>query len=135
MITNDDIALVLKDIDKAKKQLKEVKKSIKQESKIENNEYDDLKKKIKILRQDMKQMESDHESDLASDNAFIALKELKMKQEEELANLKAKFNKLIAQMPFPYQQMQLKFESDEGLVNVMMCPQMKLFLNGKEEKL
>ncbi len=131
--TNENISLVLKDVDKCKKQLKDVKKEMKTLEKIEDTDYLALQKKIKELREEIKARKEAHEKDLLNDSVYNSLRELKMKKEEEIANHKQKLNSLIAQMPV--QQMQLKFESDEGIVNVMMYPQMKLFLNGKEEKI
>lgn len=129
----DNITLVLKDIDKVNKQLKEVKKTMKQEEKIDDQKYFQLKKTLSELKQEIKDIEGKNQQELHAEKTYIALRELRLKHEEDLAILNQKLNGLIAKMP--PKQLQLKFESDEGTVNVMIYPQMQLFMNGKKQKI
>lgn len=133
MLQNELITGLLKDIDRLKKNLKEVNKTIRQERKIDNDEYLGLKGTVKDLRLQIKDLEEQHELELAKDNEFIALTTLRMKTEEELAGLKEKLNKEIIKLP--PEQLRFKFESDEGIVNAFLYPRIHLSMNGKEEKL
>lgn len=133
MLQQELIPGLLKDIDRMKKNLKEVNKSIRQERKITDDEYVGLKKTVKDLRLQIKDLEDQHDLDLNKDNEFVALVTLRMQTEEELAGLKEKLNKEVIKLP--PEQLRFKFESDEGIVNAFLYPRIHLSMNGKEEKI
>lgn len=133
MLQQELISGLLKDIDRMKKNLKEVKKSIQKEKKIDDDEYVGLKKTVKDLRLQIKDLEDQHELELNKSSEYTALITLRMQTEEELAGLKEKLNKEVIKLP--PEQLRFKFESDEGIVNAFLYPRIHLSMNGKEEKI
>ena len=133
MLQNELISGLLKDIDRMKKNLKDVNKEIRKERKITTEEYVGFKKAMKDLRVEIKDLEEQHELELAKDDGFLALTTSRMGQEEELAKLKEKLNAQIIKLP--PEQMKFQFESEEGIVNAVLFPKMQIYFNGKEEKL
>ena len=131
-MVEDKIALILKDIAKLKDDLKGVKKDMKQEEKIENDQYLELKKAYKDLRGQIKEMEEEHEDELKSDDFYNRLRELKMKKDEELAHSRENLQLSLAKLPIKALQMQM--ETENGRVNVQIQPEMKVYVNGREEK-
>lgn len=131
-MVHDKIALLLKDIAKLKEKLQGVKKDMKEEEKLETPEFLELKKTAKDLRGQMKDLKDEHEEELKSDSFYNQLRELKLKAEEELAHANEKLFALIDELPQKFFEMDV--EVDAGKVKVQCQPEMKLFVNGKEEK-
>lgn len=128
----DKIRLALKDIAKLKEELKGIKKDMKSEEKIENDQYEQLKSAYKDLRGQLKGMEEDYLEDLKKDEFYNKLREEKVKKEEELAHATKDLFDAVAKLPSKYTQMQL--ETDMGPVQVQIQPEMRVYVNGKEEK-
>jgi hypothetical protein len=130
--TEESIKLCLTDMQKIKGELKEIKKSIRNEKKNDDQDYKDLKKQIKGLNKQAQQMQIDWEKDLKSSDDYNALLELKRKSEEKFAQKHGELQKLVAQLP--HAPIQLSIETELGKMMVNVNPEMKVYVNGKEEK-
>ncbi len=129
----DNISLSLQDIAKISERLKGVKKDIKEEEKIVNDQYIDLKRASKDLKEQVKAFEEDFLADIKADDHYNKLRELRLKAEEDLAHANEKLLKLVEKMPQKPFQMQV--ETEDGTIKVDFLPGMQVFLNGKEKKL
>jgi len=128
----DKIQLILKDLQKVKDDLKDVRKDIKAHEKIETEEYLSLRKATKEMKQQLKDYEENANQSLKSDETYNKLRELKVSLEEQLANKnKALFEEIYKLPPKPWQ---VNMETEEGPVKIQVIPDMKLFLNGREER-
>ncbi len=123
---------MIQDIAKLKDKLKEVKKDLKDEEKIEDERYDELKKSFKDLKAQVKEFEEDAMRDLKKDESYGKLRELKMKAEEDIAQASQKLFEALAKLPLKPFEMNVDIEA--GPVRVQAIPEMRIFLNGKEEK-
>ncbi len=128
----DKLALALKEMNKLKQELKDLKKDLKAEEKIDSEEYLELKKASKDLKAQVKDVEDRWEQDLLKDEQYVKLREMKVKKEEELALASEKLFEIIEQLPPKFFQMNVDME--EGPVRVQVQPEMKIYLNGREEK-
>ncbi len=128
----DQIQLLLKDVSKLRSDLSDIKKDMKKEEKIENEEYETLKKTIRDLRTDKKVMEDDHIEELHSDNHYNKLREIRMEKEEQIAQLSEKLLKLLEKLP--PKPFELNMETEAGPIKIQVQPEMKMYLNGKEYK-
>lgn len=132
-MVHDKIALLLKDVAKVKEKLKDIKKDMKQEEKIDDDDYLQLKKALKELKEQVKDKDDENMENLHTDDFYNQLRELRMKAEEELAHMNQKIFELIAQLP--PKAFEIKMETDAGPVRVQIQPEMKIYLNGREEKI
>lgn len=128
----DQISLILQDIEKLKLNLKDVKKEIKGEEKIDTERYVELKKAYKDMKAQFKEYEEEELRDLKKDPNYAKLIELKMKAEEDIAHARQKLFEAIAKLPQKFFEMSL--DMGAGPVKVQIVPDMRVFLNGKEEK-
>jgi len=128
----DKIALALKDVAKLKSALKDIKKDMKAEEKISNEQYLELKSAYKDLRKQIKEIEEDHEEELKKDEYYNKLREMKLQKEEHLAHSLQDLFEAVSKLPRKSASMQV--ETEEGPVNVQIEPDMKVFVNGREEK-
>lgn len=126
------IPQLLQDIAKLREELKEIKKDIKEEERIENEDYGRLKMTAKDLKEQIKQIEEEHKRELLSEDFYNELRELKVKKEEEIAHAAQQLFDTINQLP--QKILQFKVDTEKGPVQVQIQPEMKLYLNGKEEK-
>lgn len=131
--TEESIKLCLVDMQKLKLDLKDIKKSIRNEKKNSDQEYVDLKKQIKGLNKQAKQLQMDFEKELHTSDDYNALIELKNSTEEKFANKFGELQKLVAKLP-PNVPVQLSIETDLGKMLANINPEMKVYVNGKEEK-
>lgn len=131
-MVEDKITLALQDIAKLKEALRDIKKDMKVEEKIDNEQYLQLKSAYKGLRGQIKDMEEDHEEELKKDDFYNSLRELKLKKEEELAHANKDLFDAVAKLPA--KPIQMKMETEAGPVNIQIQPEMRVFVNGKEEK-
>ena len=129
---HDKISLAIKDIKKIKEELNEIKKDIKREEKLDTTEYLEIKRAHSDIKQQKKDMEDGHKNELATDENFNKLRELKVKAEETLAHANERLFGLIAELP--QQPFNMNVDLEEGPVRVQVMPEMRLYLNGKEEK-
>jgi len=128
----DQISLMLQDIAKLKDKLKEIKKDLKEEEKIEDDRYDELKRAFRDLKAQVKDFEEQAMQDLKKDESYLKLRELKMKAEEDIATANQKLFEALAKLPPKAFEMNVDLEA--GPVRVQVIPDMRIFLNGKEEK-
>lgn len=128
----DQISLILQNIEKLKSELKDVKKDIKEEEKIDTERYVELKKAAKEMRAQFKEYEEEELRDLRNDPHYAKLLELQMKAEEDIANARQKLFEAVAKLPQKFFEMSL--DMGNGPVKVQVVPDMRVFLNGKEEK-
>lgn len=128
----DQIALALKELERLKLRLKEIRVDLRYEEKIDTNEYIDLKKAYKDMREQVKEMEDQSMKELLSDASYIKLKELKMQTEEEVAHANKKLFDLVGQLP--PRPWDTHLDTENGQIRVQIRPEMRIYLNGKEEK-
>lgn len=128
----DKISLALKEIAKLKQEFNDIKKDMRAEEKIDTEEYMDLKKTFKDLKHQVKDLEEQWMLELSKDASYLKLKEMRMKKEEEIALANKKLFDQIAQLPPKFFQMNVELEN--GPVKVEVHPEMRVYLNGKEEK-
>ena len=128
----DKISLALKEIKKLKDELKTIKKDLKDDEKIDTEEYLDIKKAYTELKTQKKDIEERWTQELLKDDNYNQLRELKLKKEEEIADSNKKLFELIAELP--QKPFMINVDLDETPVRVQIMPEMRLYLNGKEEK-
>ncbi|EKD47632.1 MAG: hypothetical protein ACD_65C00354G0001 [uncultured bacterium] len=128
----DQIQLAIIELNKLKFELREIKKEIKEEGKLDTNEYLDLKEAYKDLRGQIKETEENWEKELLEDESYVRLLKDKEAKDEEVAKANAKLFELIGKLPQKPFKMDMK--SDEGNVLIQIQPEMRIFLNGREEK-
>ncbi len=128
----DQISLALADLKKLAFQLKEIKREIKTESKLDSDEYLSLKSAYKDLRQQIKDVEEEWERGLLADEAYLELKKMQEAKEEEIAKANGKLFELVAKLP--QKPFEMDMDTEDGHVLVQIHPEMRVYLNGKEEK-
>ncbi len=128
----DKISLLLKDIAKLKEEMKEMKKEMRQEEKLDTPEYLDIKRAFEDLKRQKKDEEEKWERELAGDEDYQKMREEKINKEEEIADLNQKLFEAISTLP--PKPFLMNVEMEQGPVKVQIMPEMRLYLNGKEEK-
>ncbi|MGL5830569.1 MAG: hypothetical protein ACRCZE_00280 [Candidatus Altimarinota bacterium] len=128
----DQIRLSLTELGKLKEELKQIKKDLKFEEKIDSQEFLDLEKAYKDLRKQMKDFKDQWERELLEEPTYQKLRELKVKKEEDIADESAKLFASIAKLPQKY--VDLNLDTENGPVKIQIQPEMRLYLNGREEK-
>jgi len=128
----DKISLLLKDIAKVKGELKEIKKDQRRQEKLDTTEYLEIKRVYNDLKKQKKTAEEAWQKELEADTEYRATVELREKKEEELAHLNEKLFAAIATLP--PKPFMLNLELEAGPVKVQIMPEMRLYLNGREEK-
>lgn len=128
----DKIQLVLKDIRKEQEELKAIKKDMKYEEKLDTPEFLELKKAHDDLKRQKKDVEERYMQELETDKNYQQLKEMKIQKEELIAEKNAKLFELIGELP--PKPCVINMETEDGPVKVQIVPDMRLFLNGREEK-
>jgi len=128
----DKISLVLKDLAKLKRDLKDLKKDVKAEEKMDTEEYLELKKAYKDMKFQLKDLEDQFHLELAKDDSYNKLREMVMAKEEEIATANEKLFKHVGELP--PKPFMMNVELEEGPVRVQVQPEMRIYLNGKEEK-
>lgn len=128
----DKILLALQDLGKLREELKAVKKDLKAEEKIDDEQYETLKKSAKELKAQVKEFEENWERDLMQDEGYQKLRDMKMGKEEQIAEKSEELFKHIGQLPPKAFEMSL--ETEAGPVRVQVQPEMRVYLNGREEK-
>lgn len=128
----DQISLVLTDLNKLKFQIKEIKKEIKTEGKIDSEDYEEVKTAYKDLKSQVKDMEEDWERQLMRDESYLKLLKMREEKDEEIAKANAKLFELIGKLP--PKPFEMDMESEDGNILIQITPEMRIYLNGKEEK-
>lgn len=128
----DKISLTIQELNKLKEKLKDLKRDIKDEERIDDEPYLQLKDSYKDLRQQIKDFEEQALNDLHKDASYKQLIEMKIKLEEQIAHEKERLMKHLQEMP--QKAFQMKVETESGPLIVQIQPEMKIYVNGKEEK-
>lgn len=131
-MVEDKIALTLKKIQKLKMELRDVKKDLRYEEKLDTPEYLELKDSLKDLKKQVKDMEEEFMNELKQEEGYNKLREMVTNKEEEIARANQELFKHIATLP--QKPFQMKVEHEAGPLQVDIMPEMRLYLNGKEEK-
>lgn len=128
----DKISLLIKDINELKDKLKDIKKDMKHSEKNEDEAYVELKKASKEMKAQVKDMEDEWMSELQTDDHYNKLREIRLKAEEDIAHARQDLFECLTKMP--QKPFQMNLETESGLIRVQIQPEMKIYLNGKEEK-
>ena len=128
----DKIKILLKDMNELRESLRGIKKDIKQEEKIEDAQYLELKKAYKDLRDQMKGFEEENKTELVEDDFYNKLREAQMEKEEKIAHAREALFENIEKLP--QKAFELDVETADGRVKMQCLPDMRVFLNGKEER-
>jgi len=128
----DKITLALKDIAKLKEELKGIKKDLKHEEKLDTPEYIDIKRAYDDIRKQKKESEEAWQQELAGTDFYQKLREMKVQKEEDIATANQKLFDQISSLP--QKPFLMNVELEEGPLRVQIMPEMRLYLNGKEEK-
>jgi len=131
-MVEDKIALALKDIQKLKMELRALKKDVKQEEKMDTEDYLEIKSSLKDLKGQVKDMEDQWKEDLKKEEGYQKLRDMVIEKEEEVARANQDLFKHIATLP--PKPFRMKVEDEGGPLLVDIQPEMRLYLNGKEEK-
>ena len=131
-MVHDKIQISIKEIRRLEGELKDVKKEIKEEEKIEDEKYIELKNAYKQMKAQLKDVEEEKLGELRKTDFFAKLRELQLKATEDLALAREKLFALLEQLPFKPFEMDLKEE--DSFTKVQALPEMRIFLNGKEIK-
>lgn len=131
-MSQDKLAVTLQDISKAKEKLKGIKKDMKAEEKITEESYLELKQALKDLKAQVKEYEEAHERALADNDHYQKLREMKIEQDEELAHLNMQLFTALAKMPA--KPFKMNVDTESGTLLVQCEPDMRIYVNGKEEK-
>ena len=128
----DKIVLALQDLGKLREALKAIKKDLKVEEKIDDEQHETLKKSAKELKAQVKDFEENWERELMQDESYQKLRELKMEKEEAIADKSEELFRYIAQLP--PKAFEISMDTEDGPVRVQVQPEMRVYLNGREEK-
>jgi len=129
---DDQIKQFLLEIKKLRLELRNIRKDLKFEEKIDTPEYLDLEKAYKDMRKQMKDLKEEWTKELQSDNDYNQLREMHLKKEEDIAEKKEKLWELISKLP--PKAVIISLETEEGPIKINIQPEMRLYLNGREEK-
>ncbi|MDP2624859.1 MAG: hypothetical protein Q8P27_01605 [Candidatus Peregrinibacteria bacterium] len=129
---DDKIILVLQEIRKLRFELKEIKKDVKKEEKIVDEEYVIMKKTAKEMKEQVKDFEENWNRELRQDEDYKKLIEMQMEKDEDIANRMAELYDFVRQLP--QKLWETNMDTEEGPVRVQIQPEMRVYLNGREEK-
>lgn len=129
---HDKIQLAIKEIRKFEAELKNVKQDIRKEEKIEDDKYEEMKRALKQMKEQVKDFEEEQLGELRKTEFYGKLRELQLKAKEDLALAREKLFVLVEQLPLKPFEMDLKEE--EVFTKIQALPEMRIFLNGKEIK-
>ena len=132
IMIHDKIQMALKEVQKIEEKFKDIKKDMREEEKLDEESYLELKSALKDLRTQVKDREDEHLQALQSDNMYNELRTMKMQAEEELAQAKEKLFKLLAEVPL--KPFEMDMSDGDAFMKVQALPEMRLFVNGKEVK-
>jgi len=131
-MVEDKISLILKDITKLKEELKELRKEQRIQEKLDTPEYLEVKRVFDDLKRQKKDAEEVWQKELTQDQEYQKIREMKVKKEEEIAELNQKLFAAIATLP--PKPFLMNVELENGPVKVQIMPEMRLYINGREEK-
>lgn len=131
-MVDDQIKLALQEIKKKREELRDIRKDIKEEEKIDSPEYLDLEKAFKDLKKQVKEFKDEWMREMQTDEHYNKLREMKISKEEEIAEANEKLFKIISQLP--QKPVDINLETEQGPIRVQIMPEMRLYLNGREER-
>lgn len=131
-MSQDKFAVTLQDISKVKEKLKGIKKDMKAEEKIIADDYLELKKALKELKEQVTEYEEKFKSGLSDNSHYQKLREMKIAEDEELAHLNMQLFAALAKLP--QKAFKMNVDTESGTLLVQVEPDMRIFINGKEEK-
>ena len=129
---DDQIRQAIQEIAKLKEELRDVKKDIKADEKIDSPEYLDLEKALKDLKKQVKDFKDQWMLEMQSDESYNKLREIKITKETDIAEGNAKLFELISKLPA--KPFEINMDTENGPVRIQIMPEMKLYLNGREER-
>lgn len=129
---HDKIQLAIKEIRKFEAELKDAKQDIRKEEKIKDDKYEEMKRALKQMKEQVKDFEEEQLGELRKTEFYGKLRELQLKAKEDLALARERLFVLVEQLPFKPFEMDLKEE--EVFTKIQALPEMRIFLNGKEIK-
>ncbi|MFH1533840.1 MAG: hypothetical protein ABID64_02820 [Nitrospirota bacterium] len=129
---HDKIQLAIQEVRKLEEKLRDVKKDMRSEEKIEDEQYIELKRGLKDMRLQVKDMEDEALEDLKESEFYNELREIRLKAEEDLANGRKKLFDLLQTVPM--KPFEIDVKEEEGLMKIQAAPSMRIFVNGKEIK-
>lgn len=129
---HDKISIILKDLAKLKEKLKDSKKDMRKMEKVDRDDFRDLDRSIREMKKQLVDIKDEWESELANDDFYNELREAKMDQEEKIAHLSEDL--FMALEKCPQKAFSLEVETEGGPLRVQVQPEMKIYVNGKEEK-
>ena len=129
---DDQIRLAIQEIKKLKEELRDIKKDLKEEEKIDSPEYHDLEKAFKDLKRQVKDFKDEWMKEMQSDDNYNKLREMKINKESDIAEATEKLFQTINQLP--QKPVDLNLDSDRGPIRIQIMPEMRLYLNGREER-
>ncbi len=129
---DDQIKVALQNIKKLKDELRDIKKDIREEEKIDSPEYLDLEKAFKDLKKQVKEFKDQWMLEMQTDEHYNKLREMKISKEEDIAEANEKLFAMIAKLPLKPADMNM--ETDQGPLRIQIMPEMRLYLNGREER-
>ena len=128
---DDQIKLALSELKKMKEELRDIKKDLKQEEKIDSPEYLDLEKAFKDLKKQVKDFKDEWMKEMQTDENYNKLREMKIGKEEYIAEATGKLFDLINKLP--QKPIDMNLDSEQGPIRIQIMPEMRLYLNGREE--
>ncbi len=131
-MVHDKIQLAIKEVRKREEKLKGIKKDMRAEEKIEDEQYQDLKRGLKEMRLQVKDLEDEALEDLQKSEFYNELRDLRLKAEEGLAQERENLFKLLGEVPL--KPFEIDVKDEEGMVKIQAAPAMRIFVNGKEIK-
>ena len=131
-MSQDKFAVTLQDIGKVKEKLKSIRKDMKEEEKITDEEYMELKKSFKDLKEQVKEYEEKSKRELADNSDYQKLRAMQLEQDEELAHLNMQLFACLAKLP--QKAFKMNVDTEAGTLFVQVEPDMRVYINGKEEK-
>lgn len=129
---DDRIKILIAEIKKLKGDLRGIKKDIKEEEKIDTPEYVDLMRAFNDLKRQVNDYKDQWLNEIKGEEMYVKLRELKVAKEEEIAEAKNELFSTIAKLQL--KPVDMNTDSEEGPVRVQIMPEMRLYLNGREEK-
>ena len=84
------------------------------------------------MRAQVREFEDNFKKELHEDSDYQKLLEMKMEKEEEAANLVAELYHYVAKLPT--KAWETNMQTEDGPVRVQVQPEMRVYINGKEEK-
>ena len=131
-MVEDKVKLALMDIAKLKDKLKSIKRDMREDEKLVADDYVQLKIQTKEMKGQMKDMENEHLEELKSDETYDKLREMRLKAEEDLAH--SSEDLFMALSKLPQKSFEMSLETEVGTLRVQVQPEMRVYVNGKEEK-